>query len=145
MTDPVIDLYGNSREAQALIRLNRWLSYEVRSGWGVLLLFWLPTGIVMSGLYLLIAVFLPLLLLELYRARWFGSMVWLVVLVAAGFFIPRSFAMDPRMLPWVWSAGLFIPFYFYCWVLRWVVAEKVDEIRELATLEQMRAVDRSVM
>jgi len=124
-------------EEQALMRLDRWLGFEVKSGWAVLLLFWLPTGMVMPLLYLLVVVFLPLVLMQLYKARWFKWLGVLLVLVSAGILLPRSFVMDVRMVPWVYSAGLFIPFYFYCWVLRWTVSEKVVEIREMEALARM--------
>lgn len=137
MGDFHILLDQHSAEEEALFRLDRWLSYEVRSGWALLILFWMPGGIVMTLLYGLIVVFLPLIAVQLYHARWFKTLAALIVLCALGYVLPRMFEMDPRMIAWVHAAGMFIPFYFFCWVLRWVVAEKVSEVKALKAMARM--------
>ena len=138
MSDLHIMLNQRSREEEALFKLDRWLSYEVRSGWALVILFWMPAGIVMTMLYGLIAVFLPLIAMQLYRAKWLKTVTALVLMCLMGFLIPRSIEMDVRMMAWVYAAGMFVPFYFFCWILRWVVSEKVGEIKAMETLARMK-------
>lgn len=131
-----------SDERAALERLHRLLNYQVGSALLAGLIFLLPYGIVISGLYLLVALFTPVMLVLLYRARWFGWMAAFMVLVGGGWLAPRLLSLDPRMIQAVYSIGLFVPFYFYCWILRWVVSEKVAEIRGLEEMERLDAINR---
>ncbi len=124
-------------EDDALIKLHKWLSYEVKSGWGILLYLWVPVGIATMILYLLIAVFLPLIALQLFRAKWYGTLVFFVGMVFSTYFGPRALSLDPMLLHWLNSMFLFLIFFLFCWVLRWVVAEKVEKIKEIDALERM--------
>ena len=133
---------GRSREHEALVRLHRLLNYQIGSALIAGLIFLLPYGIVITGLYLLALVFTPIMLVLLYRARWYGSIAVFMVLVGAGWFGPRMVSMDPGMMQAIHSIGFFVPFYFYCWILRWVVGDKVSEIRGLEAMERMDAVNR---
>ncbi len=137
MNESHVMLGMRSREEEALVRLDRWLSYEVKSGWGIVLMFFAPIQLVITALYLLMIVFVPLIVVELFKARWYKTTAALVVLVLAGYLLPRSITMDPRMITWMYGLGVFVPFYFFCWGLRWVVAEKVAEIKATEAFERM--------
>jgi hypothetical protein len=52
--------------------------------------------------------------------------------------MPRSVSLDPRMEAVLYPIFLFVPFYFFCWVLKWVVSERVSELK---ALEKMRVED----
>ncbi len=124
----------------ALFKLHRWLSYEVKSAGAVVLIFFLPYGLVITLLYALMLLFIPVMAVQLYRAQWFGWLSFFVVMMLLGWGIPRSVGLDPRMIQAVYSISIFVPFYFYCWILRWVVGERVTEIRAMEVMRQMDAI-----
>jgi len=137
--------FGRTPEDDALVRLHGLLNYQVGSALLASLVFLLPIGIVTSGLYLIAALLTPLMLVLLYRARWFGWMAAFVVLVGAGWLGPRLVSLDPLMIQTAHSVGLFVPFYFYCWILRWVVGDKVSEIKGMEEMARPDAVNRQKM
>lgn len=124
----------------ALFKLHRWLSYEVKSALAAGLIFILPYGLVITLLYVLMALFIPVMVVQLFRAQWFGWLGFFVVMMLSGWGVPRLVNLDPRMIQAVYSISIFVPFYFYCWVLRWVVGERVSEIRAMEAMRQMDAI-----
>jgi hypothetical protein len=125
-------------EEQALFQLDRWLGYEVKSTLLLGLLFLLPMGPVVLLLQVLLVVFMPIMIVQLYRAKWFKTLAFFVLIMAFGFLMPRSVSLDPRMEAVLYPIFLFVPFYFFCWVLKWVVSERVSELK---ALEKMRVED----
>ena len=125
-------------EDQALIQLDRWLGYEVKSALLLGLLFLLPMGPVVWMLHALMVVFTPVMIVQLYRARWYRSLALFIVMMACGYVVPRVMTVDPLMGGILYPAAQFVPFYFFCWALKWVIRDRVSELR---ALEKMRAED----
>ena len=104
-----------------LNKLYQFLNYEIKSSFLILLL-WIPLMfLLVIGLLILAAIlFTPFMLFVLYKEERIG---WIVTFVLSVIF--------PLVLLVIFAKQLFflfmIPFYFYCFVLRMVVKDWIQE------------------
>lgn len=110
-----------------LLRLKRWLSYELSSP--VLLLAWFVIpGLSVLALVVAALAITPFLVRTLYRRNRKGW-IWAFALFVG---LPAVLALIPVASPVVGFVLRFLPlvtFLLYCWALRHQVSEWLEEIR----------------
>ena len=119
-----------------LDKLYQFLNYEIQSTFLILLL-WIPfMFLVVIGLLILAAIlFTPFMLFVLYKEERIG---WIITFVLSVIF--------PLVLLVIFAKQLFflfmIPFYFYCFVLRMVVKDWIQEKNAKYELQKQMQVSK---
>lgn len=113
-------------EEDALRQLHRWLKYEGLVPLGGAFAFFTPYGLVVLILAGTAVAFTPYLLYQLWRARWWKSIVTFVVVVLAplGFWLA---GFGDELGQYLLSAVPLAAFFVYTWILRLVIGEDLQE------------------
>lgn len=128
-------LESRSVEEVATERLLYWLKYETKTvfiGGGI---FWLPVGIV-SGLMIILAFgFTPYLLMRLFQARLFKSIIVFTFLVLVPMALTQFVNPQEVVLNYVLSFGPLFAFYLFLFIQKWVLEDHLEDLKGKRLLE----------
>ena len=135
------ELFSDSRERRALYSLDRWLNFEIKSSFLTGAIFFLPYGLVFTALQALMVVFFPVLIWRLIEARWFRTLAVFAVLMAGAQFGLQALGLAPAVTGYLAPMARLIPFYLFCIILRFVVADRLHDLDGAAMLARWDSED----
>ena len=126
-----IEAHAVSVEEYSLGEIQYWLQYGKHTwsfGAGII---WLPAWIVTLVLKVLLIVFTPYMLWHLFKAKWYKSVVVLLVIVVAPFIASQIISVENNLLNIAFIYLPFLTFYFYTYIISYMIGEELNRKQTL--------------
>lgn len=132
------DILANAvtEEEYSLNQLQQWLNYAKHSWFAGAVAFWLPYGLVLSGLKILAIIFTPYLLWHLFKAQWYKSVVVFLIVVLLPYVGFQFILAKNHFLYFLFMMLPIVTFYFYTYIISYMIGEQLTEIRTLRKLDR---------
>lgn len=127
-----------TEEEYALQKLQNWLQYEKNTwilGSGG---FWLPYRLIITGLTIIAAIFIPYMLWHLIKAKWYKSIIIFVIVVIVPFIGIQTLTSESTVSYFLLSVTPLGLFYIFCWLLSYFIGERLTELQEIRQIEHER-------
>ncbi|GAA5522037.1 hypothetical protein LQ318_09810 [Aliifodinibius salicampi] len=123
------DILANTEtlNESSLRELYYWLQYEKHTwmlGGGIV---WFPYGLIMLGLSVLAVLFTPFMLWQLFRAKWYKSIIVFLAVVILPFVINQFIPLESSVFGFLLSVLPLLNFYIYTWLLSYMVGEYLSK------------------
>lgn len=119
----------SSVKEHSLNKLQQWLQYGKHSwslGAGIV---WLPPGMILMGLKIIMYAFTPYMLWYLYKAKWHKSIIVFLAVVVQPFLFSEFMEFENHILGFLLSILPFLTFYIYTYILSYMIGEQLNEIQ----------------
>lgn len=122
---------GIHEKEASLSKLDYWLQFEKHTwilGAGI---GWLPYQIILTGLAILAIVFSPYMLWQLFKARWYKSIITFNVLVVLPFLISQVAPIESTAFQLLLTILPIITFYSFTYIISYMIGEHLNKLNTL--------------